>query len=346
MNLEHSHFGTLPDGRRVTLFTLTNANGMRVRLIDFGAITVSVETRDRLGRSADVTLGYDTLDGYLTNKPYLGATVGRCGSRIANGRFTLEGKDYTLSINDGRHHLHGGARGFNRVLWTGEPVRSPQGVGVKFTYVSSDGEEGYPGTLTATAVHTLTDQNEFRIEYTATTNRPTIVNLVHHSYWNLSGGASPDILGHVVHIPAPQYVASDAELIANGEILPVSGTPLDFNRPTSVGERIAQVAGGYDLTYVLPEHGKAVVAAADVYEPTSGRVLEILTDQPGIQFYSGNFLDGTLCGKGGTPYRKYAGLCLETQHFPNSPNHPEFPSVVLRAGERYRHAMVHRFAVR
>ncbi len=362
MQVRHQPYGTLPDGRRATLFELDDGHGLRVRLTDHGAIVVSVELPDRAGRVADVTLGYDTLEQWQHNAPYFGATIGRYANRIARGRFTLDGRTYTLATNDGRNHLHGGRRGFDQRLWTAEPIQAADRVAVRLTYRSPDGEEGYPGQLDATVVYTLTPDRTLRIEFTAETDRPTVVNLAHHSYWNLAGHAAGDILGHELWLAADEYTAVDDELIPTGELRPVRGTPLDFTQPTPVGVRIAQVPGGYDHNFVLrgaSARGAAVGADADpgalaagkdtlwpaarLVEPRSGRWLELYTDQPGVQFYSGNFLDGRVTGKSGVRYGRHAGLCLETQRFPDSPNHPEFPSAVLRPGERYRHVMVHRF---
>lgn len=337
-------YGKLPDGRPVDLYTLTNAAGMRVQLINYGAITVSVEVPDRSGKLTDVTLGYDTLAGWLDNKPYFGATIGRYANRIARGQFTLDGKTYTLARNNGANHLHGGIRGFDKVLWNAEPVQTPESAGVRFTYLSRDGEEGYPGNLSVTALYSLNDDNEFKVEFSATTDKPTVVNLAHHTYWNLAGAAAGDILGHELMLNADHFTPVDEDLIPTGQIASVAGTPMDFTRPTPIGARIAQVAGGYDHNYVLRKQAGQVALAARVYEPQSGRVLEIYTDQPGIQFYSGNFLDGTVRGKGGVAYQKHHGFCLETQHYPDSPNRPEFPSVVLRPGETYKHVMIHKFS--
>ncbi len=362
MQMHLEPFGLLPDGRAATLFTLDDGRGLRVRLTDYGAIVVGVELSDRAGRVADVTLGFDTLAQWLHNGPYFGATIGRYANRIARGRFTLDGHTYTLATNDGRNHLHGGRQGFDQRLWTAAPEQAADRVAVRMTYRSPDGEEGYPGQLDATVVYTLTARRELRIEFSAVTDRPTVVNLAHHSYWNLAGHDSGDILGHELWLAADEYTVVDDELIPTGELRPVRGTPLDFTRPTAIGARIAQLPGGYDHNFVLREataDGQSaapdgnpdaavgerdrVWPAARLLDPHSGRWLEVSTDQPGVQFYSGNFLDGRLTGKGGVRYGRHAGLCLETQRFPDSPNHPQFPSAVLRPGERYRHLMVYRF---
>jgi aldose 1-epimerase len=350
-NLVQAAYGRLPDGRPVELYTLTNANGLRVRLTNFGALTVSVETPDRAGRLADITLGCDTLAGWLADGSYFGATVGRYANRIARGRFTLDGRTCTLATNNGPNALHGGLIGFNKVLWTATPESGPGRAGVRFTYLSPDGEEGYPGNLHVTALYSLGADNAFTAEFSATTDQPTVVNLAHHTYWNL-GGLPGDILGHELLLAADHYTVVDDGLIPTGEIRPVAGTPLDFTTPTPIGARLAQVPGGYDHNYVLRNQSGRVEFVARVREPRSGRVLELHSDQPGVQFYSGNFLGGGAAGnagaqkgtgKGGVAYARHAGLCLETQHYPDSPNHPAFPSTVLRPGETYRHVMIHKF---
>ena len=346
LNVEKTAYGKLPDGRPVDLYTLTNANGLRVKLTNYGAITVSIETPDRSGHLADITLGYDTLDGWLGNTSYFGATVGRYANRIAKGKFTIDGQTYTLATNNGENHLHGGVKGFDKVMWEAEPVKTADAVGVKFTYLSKDGEEGYPGNLKVTAVYTLNNANEYKAEFSATTDKPTVVNLAHHTYWNLLGNAAGDVLGHELMLAADKYTPVDKGLIPTGELKPVAGTPMDFSKPTPIGAHIAQVDGGYDHNWVLRNQDGKVALAAMLYEPKNGRVLEILTDQPGIQFYAGNFLDGSVKGKGGVAYQKHYGLCLETQHYPDSPNHPEFPSVVLRPGQTYHHVMIHKFTTR
>jgi aldose 1-epimerase len=346
LNVEKTSYGKLPDGRPVDLYTLTNANGLRARLTTYGAITVSFETPDRNGQLADITLGYDTLDGWLTNTSYFGATVGRYANRIAKGKFTLDGQVYTLATNNGENSLHGGIKGYDKVLWQGEPVKTADAVGVKFTYLSKDGEEGYPGNLKVAATYTLNNANEYKVEFSATTDKPTVVNLAHHTYWNLHGNAASSILSHELTLVADKFTPVDAGLIPTGELKPVAGTPMDFTKPAVIGARIAQVDGGYDHNWVLNNQTGKIALAARVYEPKTGRVLEISTDQPGIQFYAGNFLDGTVKGKGGIAYPKNYGMCLETQHYPDSPNHPEFPSVVLRPGQTYKHVMIHKFSTK
>ncbi len=352
MDVEKTRFGTTPDGQQVDLYTLKNANGMRVSVMNYGATVVNLEVPDRDGNIADVALGFDTLEEYFaTNNPYFGAVVGRYGNRIGKGKFTLDGVDYTLATNDGENHLHGGVKGFDKVVWDAETVQTPMGPGVKLTYVSKDGEEGYPGNLTATVTYILTDKNELRIEYAAETDKATVLNLTNHTYFNLAGQGEGDILDHELMINADRYTAVDDELIPTGELPSVKGTPMDFTTATKIGARSEQVGGGpnptgYDHNYVLNSGGGRMALAATVYEPTTGRFMEVFTDQPGVQFYSGNFLDGSVTGKGGKVYEKHYGFCLETQHFPDSPNHPDFPSVVLRPGEKYSTATVYKFSTK
>jgi aldose 1-epimerase len=345
-------YGALPDGRIAELYTLTNANGLKATLTDYGAILVSMEVPDRDGKLADVTLGYDTLEGWLSNTSYFGSTVGRYGNRIAKGKFTLDGTTYTLAANNGENHLHGGIKGFDKVLWDAKSLKRPGAVGVEFTRTSPDGEEGYPGELTATVTYLLTDENELRIEFKATTDKPTIVNLVHHSYWNLTGDPNKTILDHELMLAADHFLPVDEGLIPTGELRPVKGTPFDFTQPTKIGARVSaddeqlKRGNGYDHCWVLREQTGKVALAAMLYDPSTGRAMDVLTDQPGIQFYGGNFLDGSVTGKGGIKYQFRTALCLETQHYPDSPNKPDFPSVVLRPGETYRHTMIQRFYTR
>ncbi|SDK42951.1 aldose 1-epimerase [Catalinimonas alkaloidigena] len=339
-------FGQLPEGDSVTLYTLTNPSGVKVGIINYGAIVTSIVVPDRNGEMGDVVLGFDNLEGYLIPPPYFGAVVGRYGNRIANGKFTLNGQTYTLAKNNGPNHLHGGNKGFDKVVWDAEPFEEGDDVGVRLSYTSPDGEEGYPGTLQVTVTYTLTPDNELEMHYDAETDKATPVNLTNHSYFNLSAGKSNDILGHELMINADRYTVVDATLIPTGEQRPVEGTPMDFTAPHAIGERIAQVEGGYDHNYVLNRtSGEGLQKAVRVVEPTSGRVMEVTTTQPGVQFYSGNFLDGTITGRGNASYIKHAGFCLETQHFPDSPNHPDFPSTVLNPGERYDETTVYRFSV-
>lgn len=346
MNLQQQPYGATGGGSYADLFTLTNNHGVSVSLTNYGGIITSLYTPDRNGQLGDIVLGYDTLEEYVERNPFFGCLVGRFGNRIANGKFTLKGKEYTLAQNNGQNHLHGGRVGFDKVLWAAEPFSSPNSVGVKLSYTSPDGEEGYPGTLAVTVVYTLTDDNEFSIEYGATTDKTTIVNLTNHTYYNLAGKG--DILDHVMQIHADFFTPVDATLIPTGELRPVAGTPFDFRTPTRIGERIELkdeqlgYGKGYDQNFVINGTPGELRPAARVVEPTSGRTLEVLTTQPGTQFYSGNMLPD-LKGKGGQTYTKRYGFCLETQHFPDSPNQPSFPSVVLEPGERYSQTTVWRF---
>jgi aldose 1-epimerase len=331
------------DGREVSLYTLQNLNGLEARIITYGGILVGLKTPDRQGRFDDITLGYDDLESYLEDNPYFGAIAGRYANRIAAGRFTLDGVEYTLHRNNGENHLHGGLKGFDKVVWDSEAFEKESESGLILTYTSPDGEEGYPGTLTCKVVYTLTDLDELKVEYEATTDKSTVVNLTHHSYFNLTG-AKRDVLGHELMLNAETYTPVDAGLIPTGEVLEVAGTPMDFTEAKAIGKDLASVEGGYDHNFVLVREGEGLSLAARVVEPESGRVMEITTTEPGIQFYSGNFLDGSNVGKGGVKYIRHYGFCLETQHFPDSPNKPGFPSVVLRPGDTYRHTTVHTFS--
>jgi len=346
------NYGTLTDGRTAHLYTLTNANGVKATLTDYGAILVSLETPDRDGKLADITLGYDSLEGWLSNTSYFGSTVGRYGNRIAKGKFTLDGKTYTLATNNNENHLHGGIKGFDKVLWDAKLIERRGAAGVEFTYTSPDGEEGYPGNLKASVTYTLTDKNELRVEFDAVTDKPTVVNLVHHSYWNLTGDPSNTILDHELMLAADHFLPVDEGLIPTGELRPVKGTPFDFTQPTKIGARVnadnqqLKYGGGYDHCWVFRNQTGKVAPGATLYDPSTGRAMDILTDQPGVQFYCGNFLDGNVKGKGGVEYQFRTGLCLETQHYPDSPNKPKFPSAVLRPGETYHHTMVLRLYVK
>jgi len=343
MSITRESWGTTKAGEAVDLYTLENANGMKVKIATYGGIVTELHVSDRDGNPADVVCGFETLAEYEAGHPYFGALIGRYGNRIAKGRFTLDGKEYTLATNNGENHLHGGNVGFDKKVWKAEPVETDNSVGVKLTYVSPDGEEGYPGTLTSTVVYELTADNELKIDYKATTDAPTIVNLTHHGYFNLGGHDSGDILGHVMMIAADRYTPVDEGLIPTGELAPVAGTVMDFTKPTAIGARIKDIAGGgYDHNYVLNSQDGSLALAARVSDPKTGRVMEVYTTEPGIQFYTGNFLDGSNKGKGAV-YNKHAAFCLETQHYPDSPNKPDWPSVVLRPGQTYRHTTVYRF---
>lgn len=343
MDIQKESFGRLPDGTEIELYTLANSHGLRVRIMTYGATVVSLEVPDRNGKLTDIVLGHDSLDGYLKASPYFGSIVGRYGNRIAKGRFVLDGVTYELAKNNAENHLHGGIKGFDKAVWRAEPVREEGAVGVKFNYLSKDGEEGYPGNLPCTVIYALIEENELKISYEATTDKPTPVNLTHHSYFNLAGQGEGDILGNVLMLNADAYTPVDEGFIPTGEILSVKGSPMDFTSPKAIGAQMADVKGGYDHNFVLRGSGGKLGLAAQVYEPTTGRVMEIYTTEPGIQFYSGNFLDGTITGKGGKVYQEHYGFCLETQHFPDSPNHPKFPSTILRPGEKYTSLTVHKF---
>jgi aldose 1-epimerase len=344
-------FGTLPDGTAVEVYTLTNVNGIEVRAITYGGIIVSLKTPDRDGRLGDIVLGFETLAGYLGKSPYFGSLVGRYGNRIAKARFTLDGRTYQLAANDGPNHLHGGLKGFDKVVWAAKSFKDQRGVGVAFTRTSPDGEEGYPGALTSTITYTLTDRNQLRVMYESTTDTPTVLNLTQHSYFNLAGDGAGDILAHMMTIDAAQYTPVDATLIPTGELATVEGTPFDFRKPMAIGARIngdheqLRRGRGYDHNFVLTRKGPGLSRAAHVHEPKSGRTLEVETTEPGVQFYTGNFLDGTLTGKSGHVYAHRTGFCLETQHFPDSPNQPAFPSTVLRPGSTLRSETVFTFGV-
>jgi len=333
----------MPDGAPVRLFTLTNAHGLVARITNLGATLTELHVPDRAGRLGDVVLGFDTLEGYLGGHPYFGCTVGRVANRIARGRFALGDRTYALAVNHGPNHLHGGLVGFDKAVWVAEPLAAPV-AGVRLAHVSPDGDEGYPGRLEVVVVMTLTDENALVVDYTATTDRPTPVNLTNHSYFNLAGGG--DALGHELTLFAHGYTPTDPTLIPTGAIAPVAGTPLDFTRPAPIGARLAALGGeppGYDHNFVLDGAGGGTAPAARVYEPVSGRVMDVSTTQPGMQLYTAQHLDGTLAGKRGVAYGRYAGLCLETQHFPDSVNHPRFPSTILRPGATYRQTTVYGF---
>ena len=339
------------DGKPVAIYTLKNSKGIEARITEYGATLVSLKIPDRSGSFADVVLGFDTLDGYLQTPPppYFGATVGRYANRIGKARFTLNGKAYTLDKNNGENSLHGGVRGFDKVVWAAE-VQEGDANGVKFSYLSKDGEGGYPGNLNVDVIYTLDENNELKIDYHATTDQDTVINLTNHSYFNLAGHNGGDILGHLVMINADRFTPIDSGLIPTGELSKVEGTPFDFRQAKAVGERInatneqIKFGKGYDHNWVINNSGSGLALAARVTEPISGRVVETLTTEPGIQFYTGNFLDGSMKGKGGVAYQYRHGLTLETQHFPDSPNHPEFPTTTLKKGDAFRSTTVFRFS--
>lgn len=350
MPLMHETVGATPDGALLEQYTLTNAAGLRASFLNYGATWTALHMPDRHGVFGDILLGFDHPTSYLGAHPYIGSLIGRVGNRIAHGRFTLHGVEYILATNDGPNHLHGGTIGFDRRIWQVQAHETDAGPAVEFRYTSPDGEEGYPGNLSVVVVYTLTNQNEVRIDYTAQTDRDTPVNLTNHAYFNLAGGG--DILTHELEIPASNFLPTDTVSIPYGEIRPVAGRPQDFRTRTAIGARIddpddeqIRNARGYDQTWVLDKPAGTLGFAARVYEPTSGRVLEVETTEPGMQFYTGNFLDGSVIGKGGVAYTRRSGLCLETQRFPDAPNQPNFPSIILTPGATYRQTTIYRFGV-
>jgi aldose 1-epimerase len=341
-------FGKTPDGTPVELYVLKNG-AIMVKVMTYGATVTEIDAPDRSGKLDDVVLGFENLQGYLGKHPYFGATVGRVANRIAKGKFSLNGQDYTLAVNDGPNTLHGGLKGFDKVVWKAEEVTNPDGPSVKMSYTSKDGEEGYPGNVDISVQFTVTDKSEVKIEYTATTDKATPINLSNHSYFNLGGRTAEPILGHELTLAAEHYTPVDDTLIPTGEIVPVAGTPLDFTKPTAIGERIKEMKGepgGYDHNVVLTSGGKSLSLAARVYEPKSGRLMEMFTTEPGVQFYSGNFLDGTNTGKSGIVYRKHHGFCLEAQHYPDSIHHHNFPTAVLEPGQTYHQTTIYKFSTK
>ncbi len=346
MTINSERFGTTPCGSNIRLFTLANNQGMEVRIINYGGIITTIKVPDRTGRVDDVVLGHDTLEGYLNRTRFFGALIGRHANRIARGRFAIEGIEYSLAINNGMNHLHGGVKGFDKVVWEAEEVDR----GLRVSYLSKDGEEQYPGNLRAVVTYSLSEANELRLDYEATTDKDTIINLTNHSYFNLAGEGT--ILDHELTVEADAFTPVDQTLIPTGEIQDVKGSPMDFRSPAAIGKRINDdseqlrfAGGGYDHNFVLRSGEEGFRKAATVHDRKTGRVLEVSTTEPGLQFYSGNFLDGSIIGKGGRAYVKYSGCCLETQHFPDSPNHPNFPATLLRPGEEYRHMTVFKFSV-
>jgi aldose 1-epimerase len=345
MRINKRNFGKTPNREQVSLYVCTNANNHIIKLTDYGAIVVSVETPDRDGDRANITLGFPRLSGYLKRHPYFGATVGRYGNRIAKGKFSVDGRDYSLAVNNDANHLHGGEVGFDKVLWDAEGFVNNAEVGVRFQRRSPDGEEGYPGDLDVTVVYSLTNDNELKVDYTATTNKATPVNLTNHNYWNLSGAGSGKVVNHELTILADKYLPVDEGLIPTGEMASVTGTPLDFTQPMAIGSRIEETGGdpvGYDHCFVLRSQDRSLALAARVKDPASGRVMEVYTDQPGVQLYTGNFLGGAETDGG---FSQHEAFCLETQHYPDSPNQSMFPTTILRPGETYRHTTVHKFTV-
>ena len=348
-SITEAPFGTDSSGAAVTLYTLRNLNGAQATICNYGGLVTSLMMPDKDGFLGDVVLGYDNVAAYIKDTPYFGALIGRYGNRIANGKFTLDCNEYTLATNNVPNALHGGKKGFDKVMWTAKSVQTADGPSLELTYVSKDGEEGYPGNLSVKAVYTLTEDNSLKLQYTATTDKATVANLTHHSYFNLAGKG--DILSHTVMIAADKFTPVDSTLIPTGELKPVDNTPFDFRTPTTIGARIGQTdeqlkfGGGYDHNWVINKPMGQMGLMARVTEPTSGRVLEVSSDEPGLQFYSGNFLDGTLTGKGGWVYKFRNGFCMEPQHYPDSPNQPSFPSVVLKPGETYHNTIIYKFSV-
>jgi len=352
MTFRSEKYGEMPSKGDVTCFTLSNTNGMTVKLTDYGGIVISIIVPDRDGNMEDVVLGYDSLADYLKDNPYFGCIVGRYGNRLANGKFILDGKEYSLAVNNDKNHLHGGIKGFDKVVWDHQQVRTDRGIGIKFLYTSKDGEEGYPGNLTCTVTYTLTDENELKIDYEATTDKKTVLNLTHHSYFNLAGHGNGNILDHKLMLNADRFTPVDDTLIPTGELRPVKGTPMDFSKSMVIGDRIDEddeqlkYGRGYDHNWVFAKCDGTLRLQGEVYEPKTGRVMEVHTTEPGVQFYSGNFLDGSNIGKQGKVYQHRYGFCLETQHFPDSPNHPEFPTTVLEPGQMYKHTTIYKFKTR
>ncbi len=351
LSVKKESFGKTPDGVEIDQYILTNANGMTAKIITYGAILTELDVPDRDGKLGDVVLGFDNLKDYLERNPHFGATTGRVANRIAKGKFTLDGKEYTLAINNGPNSLHGGLKGFDKKVWKAGAKPTPNGAAVELNYVSKDGEEGYPGNLTVVVIYTLTNDNALRIDYTATTDKATPVNLTNHSYFNLAGPKSGDILGHELMIAAEKYTPTDDTQIPTGEIKPVKDTPLNFTTPRRIGDRIDQLksspGGGYDHNFVLNSGGKEEPGfAVRVSEPNTGRIMEMYTTEPAVQLYTGNYLDGKLTGRGGVVYKKHAGFCLEAQHFPDSVHHENFPSIILKPGETYHQTTIYKFSAK
>ncbi len=351
LGIEKKGWGKLADGTPADLYVLTNAKGVEATITNYGATVVSLKVADKDGRLGDIVLGLGTLDGYLKGCPFFGCIVGRYGNRIAKGQFSLGGKTYTLAVNNGPNHLHGGLKGLDKVLWSAKPVTAADGVALQLEYTSADGEEGYPGRLKVTVVYTLTNAHELKIDYSGSTDKETVVNLTNHSYFNLNGDGAGDILGHELLLHASRFTPVDANLIPTGELAPVAGTPLDFTQPHAIGERIdaadvqIQRGGGYDHNFVIDGAAGTLRPAGKAWSAKTGRLLEVLTTEPGVQFYTGNNLDGTVIGKTGKAYAKRTGFCLETQHYPDSPNQRSFPTTVLKPGQQYKTQTIYRFSI-
>ncbi len=343
MQIEKQEFGKTPDGKIVDLYTLTNDNGMTAKISNFGATLVSLVVPDKSGTIADVVLGFDTFEDYLVDDKFLGVTVGRYANRIAAGKFVIDGAEYHLEKNDGENHLHGGSRGFYRVLWETGTISLKNEVGLRMKYFSKHLDAGYPGNLNCTVIYMLSNENDLKISYEVRTDKSTPVNLTHHSYFNLAGEGNGNVLDHVLMVNADRFTPLGSNGMVTGEIEPVSGTPLDFRTPTSIGARLRAIQGGYDHNYVLNGEAGELRLVAQVSDPKSGRIMEVRTTKPGMQFYSGNYLDDSVIGKSGKHYRQHYGFCLETQYFPDSPNQPNFPSSILKPGERYRHETIYSF---
>ena len=345
-------FGKTAEGKAVDIYTLKNSSGAETTIMTYGGTVVSLKVPDKKGSLGDVVLGFDSVADYEKSTSYIGALIGRYGNRIGKGRFTLNGKEYELAVNNSPNHLHGGVKGYDKVVWTANPSTDTNGANVELTYLSRDGEEGYPGNLSIKVIYSLTEKNELKIVYSAMTDKDTVVNLTHHSYFNLSGAGSGDILNHQLTLNADRFTPTDAGSIPNGELRSVKGTPFDFTKSTAIGARINQddeqlkFGQGYDHNWVLNRTGKGLSLAATVYEATSGRTVQVLTTEPGLQFYSGNFLDGSVKGKDGKDYPRRSAFCLESQHYPDSPNRPKFPSTTLKKGQKYSTTTVYKFGVR
>jgi aldose 1-epimerase len=351
-NITKASFGKTAGGKGVAIYTLTNSRGAEAKIITYGGAVVSLKVPDKNGKLADVVLGFDSVTDYEKHMSYIGALIGRYANRIAKGKFTLSGGQYTLATNNGENHLHGGPKGYDKVIWKARPFIDAGGAHLELTYLSKNGEEGYPGNLKVSVIYALTEQNELKIEYSAVTDKETIVNLTHHSYFNLAGAGNGDILAHQLTINADRFTPTDGGSIPYGELRSVAGTPFDFTKASEIGSRIGQpdeqlkFGSGYDHNWVLNKAGNELSLAASVYEGTSGRVMDVFTTEPGLQFYSGNFLDGAIAGKGGKKYPRRSGFCLEAQHFPDSPNQAAFPTTTLKPGQTYKQTTIYKFSTR